>query len=197
MRAAEVRAALSQPWRHGEAVNLRAVQLDETLDLSGLALCGVDFTGARFAKGLRAEEARFDGLCWFQGARFDGPADFSGAHFASDARFDAAVFTEARFHAAEFRGIAGFCDARFAQADLAGMTAYGNADFGNVRVETRADFSGSEFLGGFWADGAELPPDADLGGTEVHGRLWIKRARRGNAPLRTTDFGLSFGYTYS
>ena len=33
-------------------------------------------------------------------------------------------------------------------------------------------------------------------GTQVHGRLWIKRARKGNAPLSPDAFGMSFGYTY-
>ena len=196
MTAQEVRARLSQTWRHGHAVDLQGLHLDEPLDLSGLALCGVDFRGARFA-GLRAHGAQFDGLCWFHGAQFDGPVDFSGTRFASDARFDGARFATANFHAAEFRGIAGFHAARLARADMTAMIAYGNADFGNVRIESSADFSGSEFLGGFWAEGADLPPDADLGGTEVHGRLWIKQALRGNTPLRTADFGLVFGYTYS
>ena len=104
--AARLRAALQQPWRHGEALDCRGLVLTDRLDLAGLALCGVDFTGARFEAGIAAAGARFDGLSWFGGATFGDRADFSGTRFANDARFDGAGFGEAGFRGAEFRGTA-------------------------------------------------------------------------------------------
>ncbi len=199
MDAPVIRDLLTRPWKHGEAVNLRDVRVTGMLDLTGLALCGVDFSGAVFEGEVTARGARFDGLAWFKGAHFAAAADFSGAMFVSDARFDAANFAaKARFSGAEFRGIADFAQAAFHDAaDFRALTCYGNADFARIRAQGRTSFAGSEFLGGFWADKAALPADADLRDTQVHGRLWLRGARRGNAALAERDFGLSFGYCWT
>ena len=57
-------------------------------------------------------------------------------------------------------------------------------------------FRGGEWLGGLWCESADLPEDADLAETQVHGRLWLRGGHRGNAALAASDFGMSFGYTY-
>ena len=81
--------------------------------------------------------------------------------------------------------------------DFAGATFYGNAAFGGARVEGAADFRGAEFLGGFWAEGLALAGPADLADTQVHGRLRLKRARPGNAPLPPASFAPAYGYAWT
>jgi len=199
MDAAAIRDRLSTPWKHGEAADLRGIRVTEALDLSNLALCGVDFTGAVFEAGVTAKNARFDGLAWFKDVEFGAATDFSGALFVNDARFDAAVFTApADFSGAEFRGIAGFSQTQFrAGAAFGALNCYGNADFADARADGAVTFAGSEFLGGLWASRTILPPDANLTDTQVHGRLWLRGARRGDGTLAAHDFGLSFGYTWT
>jgi hypothetical protein len=197
MNPAEIRALLTRPWRHGEAVDLAGVTVEGPLDLTGLALCGVDFRGATFKGGLIAPGARFDGLSWFHDASVEGPLDLSGALFANDARFDAACFQAATLTGAEFRGTATFRACRFGgEADLRALTCYGNLDLAETDYAAGLRLTGSEFLGGLWAQGARFPAEADFSETQVHGRLWLRAALQGNAPVSDSAFGLAFGYTY-
>lgn len=198
MTPQEIVERLTVPWRHGAFVDLAGITCDGPLDLSGRALTGVDFSDATFPGGIDARGARFDGICWFRGARFDGPARFAGAQFANDARFETCQFSDAaEFGGAEFRGIGRFDDAQFVSgARFADITSYGNFSLQRVAARGSVDFSGGEWLGGLWCEAAQLPEGADLTDTQVHGRLWLRDARRGNAALRTQDFGMSFGYTY-
>ncbi len=167
------------------------------LDLNGLALDGMDFSGARFPDGIDARGARFDGLAWFKDVHF-GTARFDGATFMNDARFEGAVFgADACFAVAEFRGIGRYDGVRFAEgADFTGITCYGNFSLQDVRADGALSLRGAEWLGGLWCDGAALPADADTSDTQVHGRLWLRRATLGNAPMKAEDFELSFGYAY-
>ncbi|MCA0206323.1 MAG: pentapeptide repeat-containing protein [Proteobacteria bacterium] len=197
MTPAEIRARLTRPWRHGEAEDLAGVTVDGLLDLTDLALCGVDFRGATFQGGLSARGARFDGLSWFHDAHFEGPVDLSGALFANDARFDTARFESVNLSGAEFRGTATFRACRFdGAADLSRLTCYGNLDLAETRFAAGLSLAGSEFLGGLWAQAADFPAEADFSDTQVHGRLWLRAARQGNMPVDDRAFGLSFGYTY-
>lgn len=196
--AAEIRDRLSRPWRHGSHADFRGLRCDAPLDLAGLVLDGVDFTGARFDGGIDARGARFDGLAWFRDVRIAGQCRFDGAVFMNDARFEGARFeAPAGFRGAEFRGIGRFDGARFAQgADLGDAVCYGN--FSLQDVEARGDVSlrGGEWLGGLWCERTRLPAEADLGETQVHGRLWLRGARRGEEPLHAAAFGMHFGYAY-
>jgi len=198
MTPQEIRARLTVPWRHGEFVDLAGVECDAPLDLSGCTLTGVDFSGARFAQGIDARGARFDGICWFRGATFGGPAHFGGALFMNDARFENSRFDRAAdFSGAEFRGIGRFDNTRFdAGADFSATVSYGNVSLQAVSAAGPVTFRGGEWLGGLWCQGARLPAETDLGETQVHGRLWLRDARRGNSALGSGDFGMSFGYTY-
>lgn len=197
MTPAEIRERLTRPWCHGEAEDLAGVTVEGALDLTGLSLCGVDFRGATFRGGLKAPGVRFDGLSWFHDAHFEGPVDLSGALFANDARFDAACFEDATLSGAEFRGTATFRACRFdGEADLSRLTCYGNLDLAETRFAAGLSLAGSELLGGLWAQAADFPAEADFADTQVHGRLWLRAARQGNAPVDDTAFGLSFGYTY-
>lgn len=198
MTPQEIRDRLCVPWRHGQHVDLTGITCDGSLDLAGCVLTGVDFTGARFPQGIDARGARFDGLCWFRDVEFGGPARFGGARFMNDARFEDSRFAgPADFSAAEFRGIGRFDSARFeAGADFSDTVSYGNFSFQGVAARGPVTFRGGEWLGGLWCQEAHLPAEADLGETQVHGRLWLRAARRGNAALQARDFGMSFGYTY-
>jgi len=199
MRAADVRAALAQPWVHGEAVDLRRVTVNEPLDLSGLALRGFDFRGSTFECPVTAHGARFDGLAWFGGCRFARGADFSEALFLNDARFeDCIVDEDFDLARAEFHGIARFDRARFVRrACMTGMTCFGNLSLDHAEFGLGVDLAGSECLGGFWANAAQFGAGSDFSTSEIHGRLWLRGARDGNGALTQDRFGLRFGYTYS
>ena len=198
MRAAAIRESLARPWVHGQAADLRGLTVTEPLNLSGMALSGADFSGTRFCAPVLAAGARFDGLSWFTGAVFEDKADFARALFINEARFDGARFAgPAGFGGAEFRGIARFDRAELARGgDFARITAYGNVSLDRTVFGGPADFTGGEFLGGFWCDTAHFDAGAAFDETQVHGRLWIRGATLGNAPLGDERFGLSFGYTY-
>jgi uncharacterized protein YjbI with pentapeptide repeats len=197
--ASEIRARLAQPWRHGAHADFRGVICNGPLDLAGLVVDGVDFSGAVFPEGLDARQARFDGLAWFGGVTFGAPARFGGASFMNDARFEGTVFAgSAEFGGAEFRGIGRFDDAQFgAGADLSEIACFGNFSMQDVQAEGAVSLRAAEWLGGLWCAGMRLPPCADTTGTQVHGRLWLRGARRGEAPLAATDFEMVFGYAYT
>lgn len=196
--AAKIRERLLRPWKHGDHVDFRGVICKDRLDISGVAVDGVDFTGARFLGGIDASCTHFAGLAWFRDVVIEGPANFSGAVFMIDARFEGVKFQQAAgFCDAEFRGIGRFDGAVFAaDADFSGTTCYGNFSLQSAESRGSATFRGSEWLGGLWCEDARFPAGVDLSDTQVHGRLWLRQARRGNAALRSDDFGMSFGYTY-
>ncbi|KUJ82727.1 hypothetical protein AVO45_18730 [Ruegeria marisrubri] len=198
MPAADIRARLAQPWRHGEHADFTGMTCDGLLDLRDMALAGVDFTGAHFPNGIDARGACFNGLSWFGEVSFGGPARFDNAMFTNDARFEGADFTAvAAFTGAIFCGIGRFDAAEFADgADFARTTCYGNFSLQSVTARGAVSFRDGEWLGGLWCDDARLPEDIDLAETQVHGRLWLKGALRGNAALQAGAFGMSFGYTY-
>jgi uncharacterized protein YjbI with pentapeptide repeats len=196
MRASEIRARLTRPWVHGEAADLRGLTVDEPLDLAGLVLAGVDFTGTRFNAPLLARGARFDGLSWFDGCTF-AAADFAGAVFLNDARFKNTRFATAPdFSGAEVRGILALDGAEVGDGLFDGLTCYGNASLARLSAGD-ARFTHCEFLGGFWAQDARLGSGARFTDSDVHGRLWLRGARAGNAPLAPEAFGLRFGYAWT
>ncbi|CAN0656537.1 Pentapeptide repeat-containing protein (plasmid) [Nitratireductor aquimarinus] len=199
MKAAEIRALVCAPWRHGDCVDLSGIVCEGTLDLAGLDLTGVDFTGASFPDGIDATGTRFLGVSWFSNARFGGKTLFAHAVFTNDARFDQAIFAaEACFEGAEFRGIARFDRADFAMgANFQRIACYGNFSLHGVWVRGKASFQKAEWLGGLWCEAAQLPENADFADTQVHGRLWLRNALVGNRRLRSGTFPLSYGYTYN
>lgn len=198
MLASDLRAALAQPWVHGQAVDFRGKRIDGTLDLSGLALGGFDLRGCHFSDDVLAQGARFDGLSWFGGATFSGKFDLTSALFLNDARFEDCQFNgPAALSQAEFHGIARLDRAQFAQAAaLDHLTCYGNLSLDQTHFANGADFTGSECLGGFWANDTHFGAGSDFSDTQIHGRLWLRGAQDGNADLHSARFGLSFGYTY-
>lgn len=190
---------LSQPWRHGEHQDLTGIICDEPLDLSGLTCSGVDFSGAHFTSGFKAVGTTFAGLSWFRTLRFDRDVDLSGARFMNDARFEGVRFGgAASFNDAELRGIGRFDDAHFSKgASFERLVSYGNFSLQGVRADAPLLFRASEWLGGLWCQDARLPEGTDFSETQIHGRLWLRAATRGNRPLTRDMFALSFGYTYT
>ena len=107
--AEEIRGRLQEPPAFGHFADLTGRLITEPLDLSGLVLCGFDFSGSRFEGELRFGNATCKGISWFRGAQFVAQTDFRSACFFNDTRFDGAVFEGiADFGGAEFRGIATF-----------------------------------------------------------------------------------------
>lgn len=199
MKAAEIRARLTVPWRHGDCVDFAGIVCEDRLDLSDLSLTGVDFTGARFPRGIVARGARFQGVSWFRKAVFDGVADFARARFFNDARFEDASFrAPADFTGVEFRGTGSFDDCRLeAGGDFSGAVSYGNFSIARLQAGEPLTFRKAEWLGGLWCAGARLPASVDFGETQIHGRLWLRDARRGAEALRPAAFGMAFGYAYA
>lgn len=198
MKASDIRTRLCEPWYHGDHADLRGLTCEGRLDLAGLDVCGVDFTGSSFPDGINAKDARFLGLSWFTGCSFGADAEFSGATFFNDARFEDCRFGGGLdFDGSEFRGIGRF-DRVQAQscASFRQISAYGNFSLAGARLAPAADFTGAEWLGGLWCDGTQFPDQLALEGTQVHGRLWLRRALAGNHSLDAGAFPLAFGYTY-
>lgn len=198
MPASELREALVVPWVHGKHADLAGIVCAGRLDLDGLEVGGFDLTGARFPDGVSARATRFLGLSWWRDVAFGAPVDFSRAQFMNDARFEGCHFADqANFDTCEFRGISRFDRITAAQGfSMTSATCYGNCAFQESKIESEAHFDGTEWLGGLWCDGSMLPKNSTLTDTQVHGRLWIKRGKIGNAALTTEHFGMSFGLTY-
>ena len=199
MKAAEIRARLAVPWRHGDCVDLAGIICEDLLDLSDLSLTGVDFTGARFPRGLVAHGTRFQGVSWFRKTVIEEVADFAQARFFNDARFESARFrAPADFTGAEFRGTGSFDDCRLeAGGGFSEAVSYGNFSIARMEAGAPLTFRAAEWLGGLWCAGTRLPARTDFGETQIHGRLWLRDARRGGETLRPDAFGMPFGYIYS
>lgn len=198
MTPTEIRDRLLEAYEHGTHHDFRGITCDALLDLSGCRLSGVDFSGAKFPKGINAAGTQFQGLSWFGGAEIGEVANFSETLFLSDARFEDARFScEAGFDSAEFRGVGRFDRTLFEQgADFGQIVCYGNFSLQDLVCDHQISFSEAEWLGGLWCQDTELPRAAILNDTQIHGRLWLRNAMLGDRSLKTEDFGLSFGYTY-
>jgi len=180
----------------GACVDLRGITCTGRLVLDGARVTGVDFTGAQFPEGISAVGTEFLGLSWFHGIAARD-LTFRDALFHNDARFDGAVIAEgADFSGAEFRGVSQFDGARIGgDLRLHGVSGYGNCSLATAQIEGRADLTGSEWFGGLWLEDTRFST-LEAGLMQVHGRLWLKRARLGNAPVPASCFDISFGYSY-
>ncbi|MCP4317804.1 MAG: hypothetical protein GY789_17725 [Hyphomicrobiales bacterium] len=127
--AAEIRSDLEKPPAFGHFADLTNRRVTEPLDLSGLTLCGFDFSGSRFESDVCFDDATLKGISWFRSTHFEAEADFRSVCFFNDARFDGAGFARnGRFCRAEFRGIATF-DACSAQSELDFSDCLANGNF--------------------------------------------------------------------
>ncbi|MCR9137441.1 MAG: pentapeptide repeat-containing protein [Alphaproteobacteria bacterium] len=200
IEAGALRELLGQPFRAGEKHDLAGAAILGTLDLSGMAICGFDLTGAVFNDPVIARGAQFDGLTWFRRCRFLSGVDFSNVLFAHDARFDGAAFQrDAIFSKAEFRGIGCFDEATFrAAAFLDHMQVSGSFSADHARFLGTASLEQSECMGGLWWADTRFDGRCNLRGLEVHGRTWLRGAtagdRNANALARSIA---SYGYSWT
>ena len=100
------------------------------------------------------------------------------------------------FSNAEVRGVMQFDDASIGgDLNLSNVDGYGNFSLANANVKGAAQFANSEWFGGLWLDNTQFS-GLEAEDMQVHGRLWLKRARLGNQPVLASRFDISFGYTY-
>lgn len=197
--AGVLREMLGQPFKAGKEHALTGVRVEGALDLSDMAVCGFDLTGAVFDQPVVARGTRFDGLTWFRRCRFRAGADLSSALFAHDARFDGAEFLgEAAFSKAEFRGIGCFDDAAFRDAAfLDHMQVSGSLSADHTRFHGTVSFENTECMGGLWCAGTRFDGRCNMRGLEVHGRAWLRGARAGDRSASELASTISsYGYSW-
>ncbi len=169
----EIRTRLQERPTFGHFVDLTGSLIDVPLDLSGLVLCGFDFTGSRFEGQVDFSNVTCKGISWFRGVHFSAEADFRTACFFSDARFDGAVYeTGANFRGAEFRGIATFdgcCSP--AQLDFSDILANGNFSIAGARLKQKSKLSGAVLIGGFWHSDLPISQFDGLDHCDIYGRI--------------------------
>lgn len=163
-------ADLQRPWRHGEHVDARGLVLAEPLVLDGLVLRGVDLSGARLEGGLSARGAEFLGLAWLRGAVVARRCDFTGARFRIDLRAEGLSADTIVLDGAEVRGVLALARIGAREVRIREALVMANLTLERAEVSGVADLSGTEVLGGFWAEGARIGRlVAD--GTEISGRV--------------------------
>jgi uncharacterized protein YjbI with pentapeptide repeats len=202
MTNAELRALLSRTLPVGEAVSLVGATFHEPLDLSGVSIAPVDFTGATFNAAVDFSRAHFRGLAWFKPCRFRATASFDSASFGNDARFDHAVFDgAASFARATFEGTATFDGVVAERAmHLGGITALGNVSCASARFRGAFSLRDAECLGGLWLERTRFDERPDLSGCDVHGRTWLRGATiagQGDAPTRMAASLTAYGYQWT
>ncbi|MEW5422735.1 pentapeptide repeat-containing protein [Amorphus sp. 3PC139-8] len=200
-----LRDVLTGPFVPGRAEDMTGQSVEEALDLSGLDITSVDFSGTVFHAPVTAVGTRFLGLAWFRGCRFLAGADFSGATFLSDARFDDAQFgRDVSFSRAEMRGTFVLDRATCEKAlFLDRLQVLSNLSMDATSVAGPASLEGSEVMGGFWCNGARFLSRCNAAGMEVHGRTWVRGTSVADGQTRPSGpAGLltqihSYGYVWS
>ncbi|MEL4072405.1 pentapeptide repeat-containing protein [Ochrobactrum sp. GPK 3] len=197
--ASAIKTRLTQPWEHGQYEDFSGITCHEALDLSGLSLCGVDFSRACFKGPVTLKATHFRGISWFAGATFEAGLELRSCQFDNDARFENTTFLQPVIgNHAEFRGVACFDGARFDErCDFSNIVSYGNFALQNARFVQSALFKGAEFMGGLWCDHCQLPHETDFDAAQVHGRLWLRNAQRNQNSLPPETFNMSFGYVWA
>ncbi len=171
--AAEIRSDLEKPPAFGHFADLTNRRVTEPLDLSGLTLCGFDFSGSRFESDVCFDDATLKGISWFRSTHFEAEADFRSVCFFNDARFDGAGFARnGRFCRAEFRGIATFdaCSAQ-SELDFSDCLANGNFSIAGASLQQKAVLTGAVMMGGFWRRGMPDGRFTGLDRSTIFGRL--------------------------
>lgn len=148
--------SLTRSWAHGEHAELAGASFDAPVVLDDKVLRSFDLTGARFGAGLSAQRAVFRGMAWLHRAEVTGKVDLSDAVFRSDLRMDGLVCDTLILSGAEFQGVLTLDRARIGTLIARDCICLANLSLAGARITGHADFSGSEVLGGAWADGAEL-----------------------------------------
>lgn len=160
---------LTQPWAHGEHAEIAGQRFTDAIALDGLTLRSFDLSDAVFEKGLAARGATFRGMAWLKRARVSGVCDLSGSLFRSDLRLDGLICEELVLTGARFEGVLDLDGARIGKLDLDGCLCLANVSLGRAVVQGTSDLSGSEMMGGLWAEAAVLG-SVDSTGLTVEGR---------------------------
>ena len=160
---------LQKPWRHGEHIDARGIVLDQPLILDGMVLRGVDLSGAHLRSGLSARDAQFCGLAWMMGVRFDGDLDLTGATFKIDFRAEDVVADRLLLNNIEVRGVLALARLRARTVSMTNTLIMANLTLEQAEVTKGVDLSGSEIMGGYWADGARLGAVV-TNGCDLYGR---------------------------
>jgi len=162
-------ADLQKPWRHGEHIDARGIVLDQPLILDGMVLRGVDLSGAQMRAGLSARGAQFCGLAWLRGVWVDGDLDLTGAKFQIDFRAEDVVADRLLLNEVEVRGVLALARLRARTVSMTNALIMANLTLERAEVTKGVDLSGSEIMGGYWADGARLGAVV-TDGCDLHGR---------------------------
>lgn len=160
---------LQKPWRHGEHVDARDVVIDQPMRLDGMALRSFDLSGAHFKSGLSARGATFLGLAWLRDVKIEGILDLTGAQFRIDLRAEGIRSEMIRIDQVEVRGVLALARVQAHDVSLTDALIMANLTLEGAQLSGGIDLSGTEVMGGFWADGANLG-QVSAQGFELHGR---------------------------
>jgi uncharacterized protein YjbI with pentapeptide repeats len=182
MKTDALLSRLQRPFRRGEVENLRGLSIDEPLELQGVGLPNIDFTGSTFNAPVVIRGSTFRGLAWFDETVFNEAVDFSSSVFFNDCKFRKTKFRRAvSFSHSEFRGVACFDLAQFSDAAfLDRMICYANLSLEQTCFAGVASLQDTECLGGLWGNQVEFRSRMDARGLEVHGRTWLVGASFGD-----------------
>ncbi len=160
---------LRSPWRHAEHVDARRAVFEEAVVLDGLNLRGFDLSGAHFKSGISARGATFHGLTWLMDAKVDGDCDLTDALFRVDLRAERLVADALHLHRIQVRGVLALARVHVRQVFLSQALIMANLTLENAELTDGIDLSGTEIMGGFWAEGAQLGTVTTTD-CELHGR---------------------------
>ncbi len=169
MTTADLRRALLKPWRHGDHFDGRGATVDAALDLSGCRLRGFDLSSARFAAGLDARGAEFQGLAWFQAARFAGAVNLTGATCRFDLCFDGVQCPTLDLTGLRMEGVLRLDGARVDRLVLADAVLLANLSLSRACVR-QIEATNLEVMGGLWAPEARIDP-ASFAHAHIEGRV--------------------------
>ncbi|MCK0150132.1 pentapeptide repeat-containing protein [Marivita sp. S6314] len=162
-------AELQKPWHHGEHFDGRAAVIDGPLVLDGMVLRGFDLSGAAFKGNVSARGTTFLGLAWLMNATIDGTLDLTGARFMIDCRAEGLTADTLCLDEVQVRGVLDLERVRAQRISLLNALIMANLTLENAQIASETNLSNSEFLGGFWADGAQLGT-VTTNGCDLHGR---------------------------
>jgi uncharacterized protein YjbI with pentapeptide repeats len=148
-------------------------------------LAQVDFSGQRFET-----DADFAALI------FPGTTDFSGVEFEKSAWFNACSFKgDVSFERAVFHGVASFEGSSLSTSARFGLTSWARgAEFRNVWIDGRCDFSDASFDHAAWFVGARFA-DTSFAGARFGGAAGFARCHfAGPADFSGTQFGQSCSF---
>ncbi|MCE6999252.1 pentapeptide repeat-containing protein [Saccharothrix sp. S26] len=190
---------------------------DLELDLTGVELHDVDFSGCR-VRALRLAGATLLGEARFTGATFTADATFEQTTLAGDVRFDRCTFAgRALFRGMTFTGNIDFAEARFARGARFEGTSFGadagfsgagfarsawftdttfarEAEFGEVRFGGNAEFRGAVFTGTTRFVGATFTANANFHGVAFRHDVSFREATFArNATFRGATFDGNVG----